>query len=191
MAAGEHDAFMRHLDDMVTEAGRVEAAESFLERKRIDQARRVVQMAKEMLHAEHAELNIITDEEQITVTGLAGQPGSSGRRFEDVHRDRTQSWCQNVVALADTLAIDDGKQHVLVMNTDVAQSGEVVSYLGAPIRVDGIPVGALCVFDPQFREWTESEVARLEQLAGVVSDSVPTPTDPGPDQGHVGPEPAP
>ena len=49
-------------------------------------------------------------------------------------------------------------------------SGNVGSYLGVPLLTDdGQAVGALCVFDPEPRAWSESDVALLEQLAGPVA----------------------
>ena len=44
-------------------------------------------------------------------------------------------------------------------------SGEVGSYLGMPLTGTTGAIGVLCVFDPEPREWSESDVSTLRELA--------------------------
>jgi GAF domain-containing protein len=168
MAGKQLDAFLTHVDKMIHNESRIDIASGFLQRRHLDQARRVVLMTQETLRAEYAELNIVTAGEQITVAGADGD----GIAEHDLIGPRERSWCQHVVALGDILAVEDADTHKLVMHSSAAADG-VKSYLGAPVRVEGVPIGALCVYDSAPRRWTEPDAVRLEQLAELVSDTVP------------------
>ncbi len=161
--------YLDGLDGLVTAPERVDHSETFLARYQLDQARRIAEMAAGMLHAPHAEVNIVTADEQITVAAVD--------RYQLVEppiaRTRGEGWCQNVVALSDTLAIEDGETHPLVRETDIAKSGRIKSYLGAPIVLGDNVIGALCVYDEDARSWSEDDANRLTMLADVVSSSSP------------------
>lgn len=157
------DAYLVQLDEMIQDGDRREATKNYLAQRRYRQARRIVLMAMEMLGTPHAEVNVITDSQQITIAGDAGP-----------HKNPVgEGWCRNVVGLADTLAVSDGASHPMVVATPAAQDSGITSYLGTPIRANGYPVGALCVFDEEPRRWTETDAERLEMLAGILSDSTP------------------
>lgn len=48
----------------------------------------------------------------------------------------------------------------------------MASYSGVPIRLGGVPLGALCVIEHTPREWTRDEVKHLEQLGACASDVI-------------------
>ena len=139
------------------------AAESFRARTQVEQAGRVCRMASELLRTRHAELNVVTATEQITIASADGVLAS---------RPREAGWCENVVAEG-SLAVHDGSRHPMVAHTEAAHAGQVVCYLGAQVVVAGQPVGALCVYDNGPRDWSPADAHRLGELAQVISDSTP------------------
>jgi PAS domain S-box-containing protein len=64
------------------------------------------------------------------------------------------------------LAIADTRADPRVRHLPPVTSGTVGAYLGAPlVATNGHVVGALCVFAPEPRPWSESDVANVRQLA--------------------------
>jgi serine phosphatase RsbU (regulator of sigma subunit)/PAS domain-containing protein len=65
--------------------------------------------------------------------------------------------------------VTDARRDARVRDLPPVAGGAVVSYLGYPlVRAGGQVVGALCVFGPHPREWSEDDIATLRQLAGAV-----------------------
>lgn len=125
------------------------------------QARTVVTMAASMLKVPYALVNIITDTEQITVAST-GDENATTVRCED-------GYCQNVVAIGRAFAVDNAREHALVMDTAFAQNGTVTAYLGVPIRREDQIIGVLCVYDTEPRHWGVADVTMLAQLTAVMT----------------------
>jgi len=79
------------------------------------------------------------------------------------------SICQYAVALGGPLVICDATvEHWLDDNPAVTLLG-VRSYVGVPLVTSGgHAVGTLCVLDMVQREWTDEDLATLDDLAGAV-----------------------
>jgi len=80
----------------------------------------------------------------------------------------TYSICQYAVARGAPLVVCDARvEHWLDDNPAVSLLG-VTAYAGVPLVThDGYAVGTLCVLDLVAREWTDDELANLEDLAAV------------------------
>lgn len=80
----------------------------------------------------------------------------------------THSICQYAVAREDRLVVCDAAvEHWLDDNLAVREFG-VRAYVGVPLMSpDGHAVGTLCVADVVPREWTDDQVANLEDLAAT------------------------
>ncbi len=152
--------YQLRLDQVIERNERLTMAQNYLAQTARKEAQRIAILAIERLNADHAQINVITKTDQVTIasTDVAVDAPNSVR-------PREGSWCQHVVGTGDVLAIEDGSRHAMVRDTEEAQTGEIASYLGHPIRMRGEVVGALCVFDDQAREWTTEDVRRLGQLA--------------------------
>ena len=79
------------------------------------------------------------------------------------------SICQYAVALGAPLVVCDSRvEHWLDDNLAVSEFG-VRAYAGVPlVTEDGHAVGTLCALDLEPRDWTDTELANLGDLAGVV-----------------------
>jgi GAF domain-containing protein len=77
----------------------------------------------------------------------------------------SESYCQHVVASDDVLVVDNALQDPLVAENVGTTRDGVRAYLGVPIRKSGLALGSLCVVDYEPREWTDGDLAVLQQLA--------------------------
>ena len=73
-----------------------------------------------------------------------------------------------VVAAAAPVAYEDVRTDPRTAGLTVVRAGRVAAYLGVPLFSGQHVVGALAVFGPDPRAWTEDDVALLARLAGPV-----------------------
>jgi GAF domain-containing protein len=125
---------------------------------------RLVQLTARTLHAPIAMLTLIDVDRQYfkAAVGLP-EPLASIRETPLEY-----SICQYAVALGRPLIICDTRvEHWLDDNPAVTEAG-VMAYAGMPlVTVDGYAVGTLCALDLTARNWTDDDLANLEQLASV------------------------
>ena len=124
---------------------------------------RLGDLAARLLGARASQVSLLTDEQVVAGgSGLApGSIGSSGPLAD--------SLCTVTARGRRPLVVTDAPADDRVATLSPVTSGQVTSYLGAPI-VDGAGniVGALCVFDPVERSWSDADVALIQQLAAAV-----------------------
>ena len=125
---------------------------------------RLAELAARLLGTGSAQINLLGDE--LFTAGAAGAAADSvgtSCPLED-------SLCSVAAATGDAaFAVPDVTADHRFAHIDPIAAGEVGAYLGTPLTVDGgAVVGVLCVFDPVPRDWTDSDVATLRQLAASV-----------------------
>ena len=76
------------------------------------------------------------------------------------------SLCSLTTGLAAPVAIEDCAADPRVSSLPPVVAGLARAYLGVPLVLDETVVGAICVFDPAPRAWTEADVTMLQRLAG-------------------------
>jgi len=70
------------------------------------------------------------------------------------------------VSTGKPLAVSDGRVDPVMAKSAAVRDGMVLAYAGRPIvAADGRAVGALCVMDPETREWTVPQLDQLGELA--------------------------
>ena len=129
----------------------------------------LTRLANRLLGTQTALVSLVGAERQFVLSedGLR-EPVRSARETPLSH-----SVCQHVVASGEPLVVSDARAHPLVADSPAIEALGVVAYLGAPVRAPGGAVlGALCVIEPQEREWTDAELAGLTDLAGVASAAI-------------------
>ncbi|HET6562296.1 MAG TPA: SpoIIE family protein phosphatase [Marmoricola sp.] len=125
---------------------------------------RLADFAARLLGSSSAQVSLLTDVQHVASgAGLAeGAIGSTGPLGE--------SLCTVTLRSGEPLVVEDATTDERVAGLAPVTSGTVGSYLGVPLMTeDGQAVGALCVFDPEPRSWSEEDVVLLEQLAGPVA----------------------
>ncbi|CAA9366134.1 MAG: Uncharacterized, RsbU-domain-containing protein [uncultured Nocardioidaceae bacterium] len=124
---------------------------------------RLAELAARLLGAASAQVSLLS-EVQIVAAGAGAGAASVG--FEGPLED---SLCTVTVEARAPLAVADAPVDVQVRDLPPVRSGEVGSYLGVPlITDDGQAIGALCVYGPRERSWSDADVTLLEQLAAPV-----------------------
>lgn len=81
----------------------------------------------------------------------------------------THSFCQYVVASAEPLVVPDARVHPLLSDNRAVHELGVVAYAGMPLVAEGNVLGSLCAIDTRPRDWTDSELAALRDLAETCS----------------------
>ena len=102
----------------------------------------------------------LVDDRRVFFASSYGQETDAARENK-----REASYCQNVVTLDDVLVVDDSTEVPLVADHIATTRDGVRAYLGVPIRKDGHCLGSFCVVDTEPREWTDGDLAVLQQLA--------------------------
>ncbi|MCW2582590.1 MAG: Serine phosphatase RsbU, regulator of sigma subunit [Klenkia sp.] len=125
---------------------------------------RLAQLAARLLDAGSAQVSLLGDRQ--TVAGGSGLgPEAVGGQGPLV-----DSLCTVTAGGPGPLVVTDAAADPRVAHLPPVLSGAVGSYLGMPLTGSGgYTVGALCVFDPAPRVWSDPDVTLLRQLADSVS----------------------
>jgi PAS domain S-box-containing protein len=126
---------------------------------------RLTDLAATLLGAPSAGLAVVGDLQ--TMAGGSGpQAWSAGTELPPA-----ETFSGVVVAAGAPLAVEDARRDPRLADLSAVRSGQAVSYLGVPLFAPGggHVVGALAVWGPEPRAWTEGEVVLLSQLATPVA----------------------
>ena len=92
---------------------------------------------------------------------------------DDRQTPLSHSFCQHVVAGSEPLVIPDAREHPLVRDNPAIDDLGVIAYAGFPLRMpDGEVLGSLCAIDAKPRDWTQSELETLRDLAESVMTEI-------------------
>jgi serine phosphatase RsbU (regulator of sigma subunit)/PAS domain-containing protein len=152
------------------------AAELRRDPARVDDARRLVpddvgllglerlsEFAARLLGTSSSQVSVLA-EEQVVVAGYGLDPGTVGTRTP-----LADSLCTVTAAAAGPLVVPDAVADARLRDLPPVASGQVGAYLGAPLTDrNGQVIGSFCVFDAEPREWSDTDVATLRQLADAV-----------------------
>lgn len=114
-----------------------------------------------------------TSYSQISLIGTSQfVPSAHGLVYElaQQHTPIRDSLCSVTMALGSVLRVPDARTHEWTRHLPPVASGIVGSYLGVPLFDPADrPIGALCVFDPQPRQWRPEDESMLTDLAQLVT----------------------
>ena len=124
----------------------------------------LVRLAAKVAGADCAQLSLLADEQVATAV----------RCDDDGYSYATSaladSLCTVTVLSGDVLVASDAQAHPWLLDLPPVVAGAVRSYLGVPLLIaDGTAVGALCVYGPQPREWSDRDVGLACDVADVVA----------------------
>jgi PAS domain S-box-containing protein len=125
---------------------------------------RLAELAARLLGTASAQINLLSDE--LYVAGAAGDAADSVGTACPLD----ESLCSVAASGGDpALVVPDATVDDRFAHLEPVDAGTVGSYLGTPlVGDDGTVVGALCVFGPEPRTWTDTDVTTLRQLAASV-----------------------
>ncbi|MCW2532719.1 MAG: putative sensor protein [Blastococcus sp.] len=121
---------------------------------------RLAELASRLLGTPAGQVSVLTDVQLVAAgTGLApGAVGSEGP-LED-------SLCTVTAAGTGALVVADAWADERVRDLPPVASRQIGAYLGIPLTGHaGTAIGALCVFGPEPRAWSETDITTLRQLA--------------------------
>lgn len=147
------------------ERRRVLAASGLLEQTTDERLQALVKTAALALGATICYVNIIGDGVQ---THVASYPPHDlgGQDALD------QSACKTVAETREPLIVEDARTHPVLCSFSRVIEGEIEAYLGIPIWVGEVVVGALCVIDTKPRNWGYFERQSLIGFADLAGLSV-------------------
>jgi PAS domain S-box-containing protein len=120
-------------------------------------------LAARLLDIGHAKVTLFTDQDTV-VGGYGLPPGVIGGPAL-----LTGALSAIVVRQGAPLSLPDARLDPRVADLPAVTSGQVRAYLGSPlVAASGHVVGALTVYDPEPRQWTDDESELLRQLAASV-----------------------
>ncbi|WP_432563726.1 SpoIIE family protein phosphatase [Kineococcus sp. SYSU DK003] len=126
-------------------------------------------LAARLLHAESAEVSLVTEVRTIAAGGGAAV-GRSGERTA-----LSEALCPLAVLAQAPFVVADAAGDERVAHLGPVRRGEVGAYLAAPLVADsGEAVGALCVYQPTPRAWTPGEVQLLQELGDAAAAQLET-----------------
>ena len=131
-------------------------------RGRVAALDRLSELAARMLRASAAQISLIGEEQSII--GAAGAAATIPARLPVA-----QTVCTHVAESGEPVRIPDAARDARTAELPLVLEGAVGAYLGVPLSVAGVVVGALCVFEEAPREWSDDDEALLASLAQSVS----------------------
>jgi signal transduction histidine kinase/CheY-like chemotaxis protein len=85
----------------------------------------------------------------------------------------SHSFCQHVVAADRPFLVSDAREHPLVRDNLAIPDLGVIAYAGVPVRAaGGAPLGSFCAIDGKPREWSQDDIAVLEELADRAAEEI-------------------
>ena len=161
---GDPSSVARSAERLRHDTGRVDDARRMVPRQ-IGTAglQRLAEFAARLLGAPSSQISLLTDD-QIIAAGYGLSPGSVGQVTP-----LEESLCTVAAAAGGPLVVPDAPKDDRVQDLPPVTSGQVGAYLGAPLTdKDDQVIGTLCVFGPDAREWSDSDVMTLHRLAEAV-----------------------
>ena len=130
---------------------------------------RITALASKLLRAPVSLVSVL-DERRNFFKSATGLPDA----LEGVREvPLTHSFCKHVLASGEALSVPDTLGHPLVGNNPTIEQFGVRAYLGMPVRnPSGAVACSLCVLDMRVRDWSESEIALLADLAGILETEI-------------------
>lgn len=99
---------------------------------------------------------------------FAGMQGLGGWAGDNRGTPLSHSFCQWVVTTDKPLVINDARRETLTMDHPAHTDLGVVAYAGVPLRTaEGETLGAMCGIDVVPVQWSDSQIAALEDLAAA------------------------
>ena len=149
------------MNELRRDTDRLEAARRLLPRRAgAGGLGRLADLASRLLDAPASQVSLLTDV-QLVAAGSGLAPGVVGSRGP-----LEESLCTVTAAGIGPLVVPDARTDDRVRDLPPVSSGQVGAYLGVPLTGhSGQVIGALCVFGPGPRAWSDADIATLRQLA--------------------------
>jgi GAF domain-containing protein len=127
----------------------------------------LVRLAGGVASSDCAQLSLLSDRQVATAVRCAEAA------YSEQVSDLADSLCTVTVLSGDVLVAADARSHPWLHDLPPVTSGAVGCYLGVPLLLaDGTAVGALCVYGPDPRDWTDRHVGLTCDVADLVAEEL-------------------
>ena len=124
----------------------------------------LVRLAGRAVGADCGQLSLLADQQSAAAVRCADSS------YAEQVGDLTDSLCTVTVLSGDVLVAADARNHPWLHDLAPVTSGAVAAYLGVPLLLaDGTAVGALCVYGPEPRSWSDRDVGFTCEVADLVA----------------------
>ena len=129
----------------------------------------VTRLARRLLAADTALVSLVGEDRQ----GFPGHDGLDPSLRDESGSPIAHSFCRYAVASGEPFVIDDARRSPLLRESPAIAERNVVAYAGVPLRVHtGEVLGTLCVIHSSPRDWTDHDIALLDELAALVRTEI-------------------
>jgi CheY-like chemotaxis protein len=122
-------------------------------------------MASTLLSVSTVLLSIVDKDHEFFKSQIGvPEPWATARQVPLSH-----SFCQWVVSANEIMVVEDTREQPVLQSNLAIRDMNVIAYAGVPIRATGanLPLGSFAAIDSKPRTWTETELANLQNLAGM------------------------
>jgi PAS domain S-box-containing protein len=125
---------------------------------------KIVRMAAELMQMPYA---------LVTIVGKDRQVVKASHMLDLAETPRETAFCSHTILGDEILVVDDAQSDARFRDNPLVVGEPYIRfYAGAPVRANGLNVGALCVIDTAPRELTTLHVRVLADLADLASDVI-------------------
>lgn len=159
------DAQMEELTRLLDNPRRLRATSDVLDRLTDEEIRtldRIISEAHDESGMKWVALVLLDDDKAQVVSSR--EPIPSG--------ERSQSYCQMVVGAARPWRVNNTRKNNVVNRWRSTVDYDVGAYMGVPVFAQGECIGALCMFQPEPRKWSDEDEALLKRFAAQVSEEL-------------------
>jgi signal transduction histidine kinase len=130
---------------------------------------RISRLAIRFLKVPVALVSLVDDRRQFFKSAIGlPEPWASQRETPLSH-----SFCQHVTATGEPLVVENAKLDERVCDNLAIPDLGVIGYLGMPITLNsGETIGSFCAIDGKPREWSDQEIATMQDLAHLVVSEI-------------------
>lgn len=130
---------------------------------------RCTRLASRVLEAPVALISLVDDHRQF----FKSQIGLPEPWASDRESPLSYSFCQYLIRTREPFVVNDARSHGWVHDNLAVRDWNIQAYLGMPLRThDDQILGSLCALDRQPRNWTENQVAIMNDLAATITAEV-------------------
>ncbi|MDF1503493.1 GAF domain-containing protein, partial [Roseisolibacter sp. H3M3-2] len=142
-----------------------------LDGERVEALERVARMAAVGLGAPLAQVNLVTDAQQVPVAAHVAPPREAAPWRVPV--GLSHSYCQLVVAGDAPMVVEDAPHDERVREIPATREAGIGAYLGVPLRAPDLQVlGSVCVVDFVPHRWNAEDLVLLDDLAAVAATEI-------------------
>lgn len=130
---------------------------------------RLTRIAKATLGVPVALVSLVDEDRQFFLS----QQGLTGDWARFRQTPLSHSFCQHAVADRRPLIVPDARSSPLVATNLAVRDLDVIAYAGVPLILEtGHAIGAVCAIDGKPRQWSDTEIALLEDIAATVKEII-------------------